>query len=116
MLDRVQAGTCREHPAAEDLLDLALQRNFLDLDEGVGVRRFRRGPRVARLRLHSQRAELHRLADVDIELDDAAGDLVDPENTACLLTIFCAGGSVTISSPGCSVAGIGGALPAFGCR
>ena len=35
--------------------------------------------------------------------------LSSPENTAFLLTIFCAGGSVTTSSPGCSVAGAGGA-------
>ena len=38
MLDRVQAGARREHPAGEDALDLALQRHLVDFDEGVGVR------------------------------------------------------------------------------
>ena len=35
------------------------------------------GPRVADPRRHLQRAELHRLVDVDVEGDDAAGDLVE---------------------------------------
>src|SRR5438105_7786202 len=37
-----------------------------------------------------------------------------PEKLAFLLTIFCAGGSVTTSSPGCNVAGDCGTP--FGCR
>ena len=77
MLDRVQAGARREHPAGEDALDLALQRHLVDLDEGVGVRRLGRRPRVADARRHLQRAELHRLVDRDVERDDAAGDLVE---------------------------------------
>ena len=35
------------------------------------------GPRIADARRHLQRAELHRLVDIDVEGDDAAGDLVD---------------------------------------
>ena len=42
VLDRVQAGARGEHPAGEDALDLALQRDLVDLDEGVGVRRLGR--------------------------------------------------------------------------
>ena len=67
MLDRVQARTCGEHPAGEDALDLALQRHLVDFDEGIGVGRLGRRPRVADARRHLQRAELHRLIDRDIE-------------------------------------------------
>ena len=77
MLDRVQAGAGGEHPAGEDALDLALQRDLVDFDEGVGVRRLGRRPRIADARRHLQRAELHRLVDGDVERDDAAGDLVE---------------------------------------
>ena len=77
MLDRVQARARGEHPAGEDALDLALQRDLVDLDEGVGVRRLGRRPRVADARRHLQRAELHRLVDRHVEGDDAAGDLVE---------------------------------------
>ena len=77
MLDRVQAGAGGEHPAGEDALDLALQRHLVDLDEGVGVGRLGRRPRIADARRHLQRAELHGLVDGDVERDDAAGDLVE---------------------------------------
>ena len=63
MLDRVQAGARGEHPAGEDALDLALQRDLVDLDEGVGIRRLGRRARVADARRHLQRAELHGLVD-----------------------------------------------------
>src|ERR1700720_626807 len=42
--------------------------------------------------------------------------LSSPEKLAFLLTIFWAGGSVTTSSPGCKVAGAGGAVPVRGWR
>src|SRR2546430_1255579 len=42
VLDAVQARARGEHPAGEDALHLALQRDLLDLDEGVGVRRLGR--------------------------------------------------------------------------
>jgi hypothetical protein len=77
MLDRVQAGTGGEHPAGEDALHLALQGHLVDLDEGVGVRRLFRRARVAGPGGELQRAELHGLADVHGEVDDAAGDLVE---------------------------------------
>ena len=73
----MQAGACRIHPAREDPLHLALQRDLVDLDEGVGVGGFRRGPRVAGVGLDAQRAELDGLADIFVEIDDAAGDLVE---------------------------------------
>ena len=77
MLDRVQARTRGEHPAGEDALDLALQGDLVDLEEGVGVRRLGRRARVADARRHLQRAELHRLVQRNVERDDAAGDLVE---------------------------------------
>ena len=73
----MQAGACGVHPAREDPLHLALQRDLVDLDKGVGVGGFRRRPRVAGTGLHAQRAELHGLADILVEIDDAAGDLVE---------------------------------------
>ena len=77
VLDPVQAGARGKHPAGEDALDLALQRHLVDLDEGVGVRRLGRRAGVAGARRHLQRAELHGLADRHVEIDDAAGDLVE---------------------------------------
>src|SRR5215475_5349210 len=77
MLDRMQARARREHPTGEDALDVALQRHFVDLDEGVGVGGLGRRAGVADPRRHLQRAELYGLADGGIEGDDAAGDLVE---------------------------------------
>jgi len=78
MLDGVQARARGEHPAGEDALDLALERHLVDVDEGIGVGRLGRRPRVARPCGDLQRAELHRLADRRVERNDAAGDLVQP--------------------------------------
>jgi hypothetical protein len=77
MLYTMQAGARREHPAREDPLHLALQRDLVDFDERIGVGGFRRGPCVAGIGLHPQRAELHGLADILVEIDDAPGDLVE---------------------------------------
>ena len=77
MLDAVQAGARREHPAGKDPLHLALQRDLVDLDKGVGVGGFGRRPRVAGVGLDPQRAELNGLADILVEIDDAPGDLVE---------------------------------------
>ena len=77
MLDGVQAGTGSKHPAGKDALDLALQRDFVDFDEGIGIGRLGRRARVADPRRHLQRAELHGFADRRIEGDGAAGDLVE---------------------------------------
>ena len=85
MLDTVQARAGGKHPAGEDALDLALQRHFVDLDKGVGVRRFGRRAGVARTWRHLQRAELHGLADRDVEIDDAAGNLVESRKSAPLV-------------------------------
>ena len=81
----MQAGARRVHPAREDPLHLALQRDLVDLDEGVGVGGFGRRPRVAGAGLHPQRAELHGLADILVEIDDAAGDLVEPREARLLV-------------------------------
>src|SRR3954452_2341586 len=77
MLDAVQAGAGGEHPAGENPLHFALQRDLVDLDKGVGVGGLRRRPCIAGVCLHAQRAELHGLADVGVEIDDAPGDLVE---------------------------------------
>ncbi len=78
MLDTVQAGARRKHPAIEDALDLALKRHLVDFDESIGVGRLGRRAGVANPRGHLQRAKLHRFADRSVERDDAAGDLVEP--------------------------------------
>ena len=72
MLDAVQAGACRIHPAGKNPLHLALQGDLVDLDKGVGVGSFRCGARVAGVRLDAQSAELDGLADILIKIDDAA--------------------------------------------
>src|SRR5258708_12877562 len=77
MLDRMQARARREHPAGEDTLDLALERDLVDVDESIRIRRLGRRARVARPRGDLQRAELHRFPDRRVERDDAAGDLVE---------------------------------------
>ena len=77
MLDAVQAGARRIHPAGKDPLHLALQRDLVDLDKGVGVGGLGRRPRVAGVGLDPQRAELDGLADILVEIDDAPGDLVE---------------------------------------
>ena len=66
---------------------------------------------VADARRHLQRAELHGLADGDIEGDDAAGDLVEPGEQRALVAIFCDGGSEMISSPGCGEVSAGCGVP-----
>ncbi|MBN9023987.1 MAG: leucyl/phenylalanyl-tRNA--protein transferase [Rhizobiales bacterium] len=78
VVDGVEARARGEHPAREDAPDLAVERDLVDLDEGVGQRRLGRGAAVAGPRRDLQRAELHRLVDIDVEGDDAAGDLVEP--------------------------------------
>ena len=85
MLDAVQAGARREHPAGEDPLHLALQRDLIDLDKGVGVGGFSRRPRVAGVGLDPQRAELDGFADVLVEIDDAPGNLVQAGETRLLV-------------------------------
>ena len=74
----MQAGTRGEHPAGEDAFDLALQRHFIDFDEGIRVGGLGRRPRVAHARGDLQRAELHRFSDRRVERDDATRDFVEP--------------------------------------
>jgi len=47
MLDAAQPRARGERPAGKNPLHVALQRDFVDLDEGVGVRQLGRRPRVA---------------------------------------------------------------------
>src|ERR1700722_2881989 len=85
MLDTVQAGARREHPARKNPLHLALQRNLIDLDKSVGVGGLGGRARIAGVGLHAQRAELDRLADVFVEIDDAARDLVEARKARLLV-------------------------------
>ena len=85
MLDAVQAGACREHPAGKDPLHLALQRDLVDLDKGISVGGFGGRARVAGVGLDAQRAKLNGLADILVEIDDAPGDLVEAGETRLLV-------------------------------
>jgi len=77
MLDGVKARAVREHPAGEDPLDIAIELDLVDLDEGRRVRGLGRGPRVAHPRRHLQRPELLRLIDRDLQRQDAPRHLVE---------------------------------------
>ena len=77
MFDAVQTGAGREHPARENPLHLALQRDLIDLDESIGIGSFGRRTGITGVSFHPKRAELHGLADVGVEIDDSAGDLVE---------------------------------------
>jgi len=78
MLDPMQPRTGGKHPTRKNTFDLALQRDFINLDEGVGIRRLSWRARIAHPRRYLQRAELHSLAYRGVEGDDAAGYLVEP--------------------------------------
>jgi hypothetical protein len=73
----VKAGAIGEHPAGKDALDLSGELDLVNLDEGVGVRRFRRRPAIANPRRHFQRTELHRLIDRNFQMRDAPRHLVE---------------------------------------
>ena len=88
MLDAVQAGTCSEHPAGKYPLYLALQRDLVDLDKCISIRRLGRRARIAGIGLHPQRTELHGFADGGIEVDDPAGDLVEAGEHGALVDDF----------------------------
>ena len=86
MLDGVQARTRGKHPTGEDAFDLALKRNLVDFDKGIGVGRFSRRPRVARPRGDLQRTELHRFPNRRVKGNGAPGNLVETgENGAAVL-------------------------------
>src|ERR1019366_5508739 len=85
MLDAVQAGARRIHPARKNPLHLALQRDLVDLDKGIGVGGLGCRTRVTGVGLDAQRAELDGLADVFVEIDDAPGDLVESRKAGLLV-------------------------------
>jgi len=85
MLNPVQPRARGEHPAREDALDLALQRDLVHLDEGIGIGCFGRRSRVADPRGDLQSPELHCLPDCRVEIDDATGDLVQPREYGALV-------------------------------
>ncbi len=82
MIDGVEAGLAANIQPVKMRWILLSRVILVDLDEGIGLRRLRRGARVAGLRRDAQRAELHRLVDIDVERDDAPVILSSPENTA----------------------------------
>jgi hypothetical protein len=77
VLDRVKAGAFGKHPAGKDSLHLARELHLVDLDEGCGVRLLGRRARIAGARRHFEGAEFDRLVDGDLEMGDAARDLVE---------------------------------------
>ena len=107
VIDGVEAGARGEHPSGENAFHLAGERDLVDLDESVGLRRFGRRPREADARRHLQRAELNRLVDIDVEGDDASGDLVEPgKHRDRVGDLFGAGGrgqSASASAPATAV-------------
>ena len=81
----METGACREHPARKNPLHLALKGDLVNLDERVRIGGFRRRARIAGVGLHAQSAELDGLADVLVEIDDAAGDLVETRKARLLV-------------------------------
>ena len=77
VLHGVKAGAVGEHPAGKDALDLSVELDLVNLDEGGGVRRLGWRPGVADPRRHFQRAELHRLIDRNFQMRDAPRHLVE---------------------------------------
>jgi hypothetical protein len=77
VLDGVKAGALGEHPAGKDSLHLARELHLIDLDEGCGVGLLGRRARIADARRHFERSEFDRLVDGDLEMGDAARDLVE---------------------------------------
>jgi hypothetical protein len=77
MLHGVKAGTVGEHPAGKDALDITVELDLVDLDEGIGVRRLGGRPRIAHPRRHFESAELHRLIDRNFQMRNAPRHLVE---------------------------------------
>jgi hypothetical protein len=78
MLNGIQARAVCKHPACENTADLAVQRDFVHLDETRRPWGFRSRARVANAWRDLQGAKLHRFINVDVKSDDAAGNLVEP--------------------------------------
>jgi hypothetical protein len=76
MLHGVKARAVGESPAGENSLCRPIQQEFIDLDEGRGLRRLGGRVRVARPRRDPQRAEGHSLPHPDFKRRDPARDLV----------------------------------------
>jgi hypothetical protein len=77
VLHGVKAGAVGEHPTGEDPLDVAVELDLVDLDEGRGVRCLGGRSGVADPRCNLERAELLGLVDGDLERQDAARHLVE---------------------------------------
>jgi hypothetical protein len=77
MLDGVKAGAFGEHPAGEDTLHLAGELHLVNLDEGCGVGLLGRRTGVAHPRRHFEGAELDGVVDGNLEMGNAARDLVE---------------------------------------
>jgi hypothetical protein len=77
MLHGVKAGAIGEHPTGEDPLDVAVELDLVDLDEGRRVRRLGGRPGVTDPRRDLERAELLGLVDGDLERQDSTRYLVE---------------------------------------
>jgi hypothetical protein len=73
----VKPGAVRKHPTRKNPVHLSRQPDLIDLDETRGVRCLGRRARIADARGNPQGAELHRLADGDLEMRDAPRHLVE---------------------------------------
>jgi hypothetical protein len=77
VLDGVKAGAFGKHPAGKDSLHLAGKLHLVDLDEGCSMGLLSRRARIANPRRHFEGAEFDRLVDRNLEMGDAARDLVE---------------------------------------
>jgi hypothetical protein len=77
VFDRVKTGAFGEHPSREDAFGRAVEKGFIDFDEGAAQRDLGRGARVAGARGHSQSAEGDGLPDLYLKRRDAPSHLIE---------------------------------------
>lgn len=77
MFDSIQARAFRKHPAGEYSADFAIKRYLVDLDKTVCFGFFGIRTRVAYPWCDLQGSELNCFININVESDDATGDLVD---------------------------------------
>jgi len=102
VLDSVQTRAVCEHPSRENPPYLRIERDLVNLDEGICLGRLGLRARIANPGRHLQRAKLHRFIDVYVECVNASGNLVDAGEygnpVRNPLGFLCAGGNNRKSS------------------
>ena len=102
MLDRVQAGGSREHPAGKDALDLPCSvTSSTSTKASVFGVRSEAASSIRAASLAARRTAPSRYRNV--KRNDASVILSRPENIAVGLTMRCGDGETTTSSVGCGV-------------